>query len=104
MIRFESYLTIAVPLVALLIIAVDFHLGATAEYLNAYEIVRRTFQLPLPFTSDRYLMLQDHLGLWTLPVGWLMFLVEAVLIAGLLFGAGKLVLMLSGSCRAPSAQ
>lgn len=72
------------PCVLLTIVVVDYFLGATAEYLNAYEIVRLTFRDSWPATSERYLLGQDTLGRAALAVGWLAYLVEGALVTGLL--------------------
>jgi hypothetical protein len=61
----------------LVIVAVDFRLGAVADSLNAYEIVRRTFCRKLPCVSQRFVVGQDVLGGWALPVAWAVWLVEA---------------------------
>jgi hypothetical protein len=71
-----------------IILIVDFYLGPTAEYLNAYEILRRSFAPMLPHTSDRFLLGQDTLGRWTLVVGWLAWGLEALVIEAFLVWIG----------------
>lgn len=66
------------------IVGVDYFLGATAEYLNAYEIVRLSFARSLPMTSERYLLGQDRLGSVALGVGWMLYLLEGALVTTLI--------------------
>ncbi len=79
------------PVAMCAIVLIDYRLGATAEYLNAYEIVRRTFADGLPETSERFLMYQDRLGKCALAVAWLAWAVEAWLASALLVGAWRAV-------------
>ena len=77
-------LFIAVAVVMGLIALVDYLLGATAEYLNAYELLRRTLAPGLPQVSERYVIGQQPLGRSALLVGWLLWFVEALLVERLL--------------------
>lgn len=70
--------------VMLAIAMIDWFLGPTAEYLNAYEIVRRTFLPSLPQSSEQYLFGQERWGAWALLVGWFAWTIEATLAALLL--------------------
>lgn len=69
-----------------LIAVVDWILGPTAEYLNAWEIVRITFLPDKTTGSTKFLFCQDYLGPWALPMGWIFFLVEGILIALIAYG------------------
>ena len=69
------------------IIVVDFWLGPTAEYLNAYEIVRRGLLPSLPQVSERFLVGAERFGRWLWPTAWVAFLVEAALLTCLFKGA-----------------
>jgi len=63
------------------IIVVDYWLGPTAEYLNAYELVRRGLLPSLPQSSERFLFGAERFGSWLWPVAWAAFLVEAGLLS-----------------------
>lgn len=76
---------LATAAVMVAILVIDYRLGPTAEYLNAHEILRRTFSTALPETSNRFVFAQDRLGRATLLVGWLAWTIEAVMATGLLF-------------------
>jgi|GEM_PF-428827 len=71
-------------LVMLAMVGVDFLLGATAEYLNAYEVLRRTFDLPLPRCSERFVVGQDALGAAALAWGWLLWSAVALTVTWLI--------------------
>ncbi len=72
-------------------VLIDWRLGATAEYLNAYELVRRTFASSWPEVSRHFLWGDSRLGHTALAVGWLAFLLEAAFAETLLYGAWHLV-------------
>ena len=74
------------------IVLVDFALGARAEYLNAYEIVRRTFGLPLPATAETYVLGQEAAGRFSLAWAWALWIAEAAIVAGAFSG-------LASACR-----
>lgn len=63
------------------IVVVDFALGETAEYLQVYEVVRRSLAPGLPERSARFIVGQAWLGAWALPVAWLAAVVEAAVVA-----------------------
>lgn len=65
------------------IVVVDFALGETAEYLNAYEVLRRSlpWPLPLPPTSATAVYGQHTLGAAALALGWGGWFVEGGVIA-----------------------
>lgn len=67
--------------VSILVIVVDYILGRTAEYLNAHEIMRRTFTPEKVPTANRYLFCQEYFGPFALLAGWILFLIEAMAIA-----------------------
>ena len=73
------------------IITIDYLLGPTAEYLNAYEILRRSVPLPLPQVAEGFLLRQE-----TLPVGWALSAVEAGVVTVLLEAVGRLGLRAFG--------
>lgn len=77
-------LALAYGAVLLAIIAIDRVLGSTAEYLNAWEIVRQTLPGSRSAPSLRFVMCQDALGRAALPVAWLAFCIEGAVVTGLL--------------------
>ena len=77
--------------VMLVIAAVDYALGVTAEYLNAYEVLRRTVVPDLPLVAERFVWGQASLGRAALPIAWLAWLLEAAIIELLLRQALRLV-------------
>ncbi|MCA9575971.1 MAG: hypothetical protein R3B40_09115 [Polyangiales bacterium] len=83
-------------LVMVAIITIDYLLGPTAEYLNAYEILRRSVPLPLPQVAEGFLLRQETLGSIALPVGWALFAVEAGVVTVLLEAVGRLGLRAFG--------
>lgn len=78
--------SIAFPIIMVAIVAIDYALGSTAEYLNAYEIVRRTFALPTPEVSETYVLGQEAAGRWALAWAWLLWLVESAVATALVMG------------------
>ncbi len=81
------------------IVVIDAWLGPTAEYLNAYEIVRRTFPNTWPEVTPHYLFRGDRLGQAQLAVGWFAFLVEVLLAEGLVYGAFRLIRLVGASAK-----
>jgi hypothetical protein len=75
-------------LVMALIAVVDWFLGPVAEYLNAYEILRRSCAPFLPGSSHRFLLGQDSLGDWALIIGWLAWGLEALVIELIFYWLG----------------
>ena len=66
------------------IVVVDYCLGPVAEYLNAYEILRRSFAPGWPARSARMLWREECLGALLWPAAWSLWLLEAALITALL--------------------
>ena len=66
------------------IVLVDFGLGATAEYLNAYELVRQSLGLDLPRVADGFVVGQSSLGQLASALAWLAFLAEGALLSSVL--------------------
>ncbi|MDD9967532.1 MAG: hypothetical protein OXR73_14955 [Myxococcales bacterium] len=62
------------------IVAVDAYLGPVAEYLNAYELLRHTLDLPWPSRSTSFISAQQELGKAAAPIAWLAWLVEGGLL------------------------
>ena len=93
---------LAALLVAVLvaIVVVDCVLGPTAEYLNAYEIVRRSVPVPgLPAVSERFIFQQARWGERALLVAWVAYLVEAALVSGLLVLSRRVGASIAVRCR-----
>ena len=65
---------------------VDYVIGPTAEYLNAYEIIRRTLCPDKVPRTENFLLFQDYLGVMALPIGWLLFFMEGGLFAAIVWG------------------
>lgn len=68
-----------IELFVLIIIAiVDYFLGAEAQTLNGYEILRRTFAVPLgvnlPEVSSTYIFLQNEAGQFVLLWAWALYI------------------------------
>ncbi len=84
-----SRLLVLYLVVLVAIVLVDYWLGPTAEYLNAYEIVRRTLWAGVPSGSAGFLYRGELFGQFTLPVAWLAFLLEGALVTGLLWKIGS---------------
>lgn len=80
----------------LVIAIIDYWLGATAEHINGYEILRRSFAPSLPEVSERYIFGQDFFGRGALAWSWLVWTLEATLAIGVLSG---LVRFASGMMR-----
>lgn len=70
---------------------VDWQLGATAEYLNAYEVVRRTWAPCWPEAAQQFVWGESRWGRNALLVAWAAFLVEGLLAELLLYGGRRLL-------------
>lgn len=72
------------------ITVVDYILGPTAEYLNAWEIIRRSFGLNTTLgqspATEKFLFCQDFFGPLALPAGWVFFFLEGLVIAMIILG------------------
>ena len=66
------------------IVVVDYLLGPVAEYLSAYEILRRSFAPGWPMRSARMLWREETLGALVWPAAWSLWLLEAALITALI--------------------
>lgn len=62
------------------IVVVDLLLGATAEYLNAYELLRQAFGLDWPRRGECFLIGQARLGRMAIGVGLLAWWLEGAVI------------------------
>lgn len=80
-----------VPVVLTVIVVVDYWLGPTAEYLNAYEILRLTLAPQLPQTAKTFIVGQQQLGRFALAVGWLAWMAEATAASAVLVGLTRFV-------------
>ena len=66
------------------IVLVDGWLGATAEYLNAYELLRQVLGLAWPARGEHYLLGQARLGALAPALATLAWLTEAAVVSLLL--------------------
>ncbi len=73
------------------IVWIDWLLGSAAEYLNAYEVVRRSFATSWPEATDNFIWRSDHLGQGALTVAWVAFLIEGLLLEVLLYWGWRAV-------------
>ncbi len=85
-----SKFAIVLPLTMLLIAIIDYRLGATAQHINGYEILRRSFAISWPEVTERYIVGQEYFGRAALPWSWFVWALEASLAIALVSGLVRL--------------
>jgi hypothetical protein len=71
--------------VLFIIAIIDYGLGAEAQMLNGYEILRRTFAVPLGINlsevTSRYIFLQNEVGPFALVWAWALYILWGLVFA-----------------------